>query len=222
MPGPPPPPPAAAPAPAPEAAPVPAADEPATEAEQPKEEDPVVETALVATADEVVAVAEELKITDDDAEEKKMDDGTWNDAAEGDAMKGVEQPLSPAAEAVKEETPAASAEDSEPVPAAEEAKMDVETPVEERQPRDAVEPSPIAAVPAPVEPEVAAPPAGPNVEVIEGKYTIVTSGFRYSPQNFWTGRWRSSYAVDLTQSTLTGSIDVVVHYYEQGQCHFPS
>ncbi|RPA71908.1 F-actin-capping protein subunit alpha [Ascobolus immersus RN42] len=44
--------------------------------------------------------------------------------------------------------------------------------------------------------------------------TIVITGSKYSPSNFWNGRWRSIYT--LSSNTLTGSILVDVHYYEDG------
>ncbi|KAL8705497.1 MAG: hypothetical protein Q9201_001372 [Fulgogasparrea decipioides] len=41
---------------------------------------------------------------------------------------------------------------------------------------------------------------------------------KYSPQNFWNGRWRSTYLFTPSPSTpsLTGTINVDVHYYEDG------
>ncbi|KAG6986453.1 F-actin-capping protein subunit alpha [Physcia stellaris] len=39
---------------------------------------------------------------------------------------------------------------------------------------------------------------------------------KYSPSNFWNGRWRSTYFLDPSSSTLSGSIKVDVHYYEDG------
>ncbi|KAL2799042.1 F-actin-capping protein subunit alpha [Aspergillus keveii] len=40
---------------------------------------------------------------------------------------------------------------------------------------------------------------------------------RYSPNNFWNGRFRSIYEVSLADSTtITGKIHVDVHYYEDG------
>ncbi|KAL8685191.1 MAG: hypothetical protein Q9218_007914, partial [Villophora microphyllina] len=40
---------------------------------------------------------------------------------------------------------------------------------------------------------------------------------KYSPQNFWNGRWRSTYLFDPSNaSTLSGTINVDVHYYEDG------
>jgi capping protein alpha len=39
---------------------------------------------------------------------------------------------------------------------------------------------------------------------------------KYNPANYWSGRWRSEYIVDLGQKTITGKILVTVHYYEQG------
>lgn len=83
--------------------------------------------------------------------------------------------------------------------------------------------------------EAAAPPAPAAFEADEGKYAIVISGHKYAPQNFWwdfffssfcdllalthdsrTGQWLSTYSLDTVENTLTASIAVIVHYYEQG------
>jgi capping protein alpha len=56
------------------------------------------------------------------------------------------------------------------------------------------------------------------------KFTIQLVANKYNPQNFWSGRWRSKYEVDLDAKKVTGTIYVTVHYYEQGnvrQCHSP-
>ncbi|KAI9794630.1 MAG: F-actin-capping protein subunit alpha [Peltula sp. TS41687] len=39
---------------------------------------------------------------------------------------------------------------------------------------------------------------------------------KYSPNNFWNGRWRSQYIYSPTDSSLKGKIQVDVHYYENG------
>ena len=39
---------------------------------------------------------------------------------------------------------------------------------------------------------------------------------KYNPNNFWSGRWRSEYLLDLDARSVTGTISVTVHYYEQG------
>ncbi|KAL8832377.1 MAG: hypothetical protein Q9191_000296 [Dirinaria sp. TL-2023a] len=39
---------------------------------------------------------------------------------------------------------------------------------------------------------------------------------KYSPSNFWNGRWRSIYTFDPSSSSLSGTIKVDVHYYEDG------
>ncbi|KAJ3731048.1 F-actin-capping protein subunit alpha [Lentinula guzmanii] len=39
---------------------------------------------------------------------------------------------------------------------------------------------------------------------------------KYNPTNFWSGRWRSEYIVDLNDHSMKGTILVNVHYYEQG------
>jgi len=45
---------------------------------------------------------------------------------------------------------------------------------------------------------------------------IVTVANKYSPNNFWNGRWRSHYTFSPSDSTLTGLLRVDVHYYEDG------
>ncbi|KAL8656934.1 MAG: hypothetical protein Q9226_002423 [Calogaya cf. arnoldii] len=39
---------------------------------------------------------------------------------------------------------------------------------------------------------------------------------KYSPSNFWNGRYRSTYLFNQSSSTLSGTINVDVHYYEDG------
>ncbi|KAF7308693.1 Capping protein [Mycena chlorophos] len=47
-------------------------------------------------------------------------------------------------------------------------------------------------------------------------FTIQVVANKYNPANYWSGRWRSEYRVDLNDNTLRGKILVNVHYYEQG------
>ncbi|KAM0723421.1 hypothetical protein Q7P37_000407 [Cladosporium fusiforme] len=39
---------------------------------------------------------------------------------------------------------------------------------------------------------------------------------KYSPQNFWNGRWRSTYTLSPSSGNLKGSVKIDVHYYEDG------
>ncbi|OBZ68734.1 F-actin-capping protein subunit alpha [Grifola frondosa] len=39
---------------------------------------------------------------------------------------------------------------------------------------------------------------------------------KYNPSNFWSGRWRSEYVIDLDAKQIQGKIFLSVHYYEQG------
>jgi capping protein alpha len=50
----------------------------------------------------------------------------------------------------------------------------------------------------------------------DGAVAIVVVANKYSPSNFWNGRWRSSYVYTPSTGALTGSINVDVHYYEDG------
>jgi len=45
---------------------------------------------------------------------------------------------------------------------------------------------------------------------------IVLVANKYSPNNFWNGRWRSLYLYSPSSSSITGFIKVDVHYYEDG------
>ncbi|KAF2092263.1 F-actin-capping protein subunit alpha [Saccharata proteae CBS 121410] len=48
------------------------------------------------------------------------------------------------------------------------------------------------------------------------KIAIVLVSNKYSPNNFWNGRWRSVYTLDPSATDISGSIKVDVHYYEDG------
>jgi len=50
----------------------------------------------------------------------------------------------------------------------------------------------------------------------QNKFVIQLVANKYNPSNFWSGRWRSKYEVDLDNKTVRGSIKINVHYYEQG------
>jgi len=50
----------------------------------------------------------------------------------------------------------------------------------------------------------------------DSQLAIVTVANKYSPSNFWNGRWRSSYIYSPASGQLTGTINVDVHYYEDG------
>ncbi|KAK4705012.1 hypothetical protein P7C70_g1194, partial [Phenoliferia sp. Uapishka_3] len=71
-------------------------------------------------------------------------------------------------------------------------------------------PEPEAATPASEPKEVAVPAVKSR---IFGLYFV---GNKYNPANYWTGRWRSIYTADLEAKTLTGTIKINIHYYEQG------
>jgi len=48
------------------------------------------------------------------------------------------------------------------------------------------------------------------------QFIIQVVANKYNPSNFWSGRWRSEYRVNLAERKLEGRILVNVHYYEQG------
>lgn len=45
---------------------------------------------------------------------------------------------------------------------------------------------------------------------------LLITGAKFSPSNYWNGRWRSVYTFDPSTSELSGEIKVDVHYYEDG------
>jgi len=48
-------------------------------------------------------------------------------------------------------------------------------------------------------------------------FTVQIVSNKYNPSNYWSGRWRSQYDIDLAESkTIQGKVLVHVHYYEQG------
>ncbi|KAI0849709.1 2-oxoisovalerate dehydrogenase beta subunit [Daldinia vernicosa] len=57
-----------------------------------------------------------------------------------------------------------------------------------------------------------------GVYSIEGdsKVAVIIVANKYSPNNYWNGRWRSLYIFDPSSNSLEGSIKVDVHYYEDG------
>ncbi|KAF1912106.1 F-actin-capping protein subunit alpha [Ampelomyces quisqualis] len=50
----------------------------------------------------------------------------------------------------------------------------------------------------------------------DSSLAILTVANKYSPANYWNGRWRSSYIYNPSSSSLAGSVKVDVHYYEDG------
>ena len=50
----------------------------------------------------------------------------------------------------------------------------------------------------------------------DGAIAIIIVANKYSPNNFWNGRWRSVFHYNPSATTLTGQIEVDVHYYEDG------
>ncbi|KAK3303480.1 F-actin-capping protein subunit alpha [Chaetomium strumarium] len=50
----------------------------------------------------------------------------------------------------------------------------------------------------------------------DSKIAIIIVANKYSPNNYWNGRWRSLYIFDPASNSLEGSIKVDVHYYEDG------
>ncbi|KAG6850736.1 hypothetical protein H0H93_009359 [Arthromyces matolae] len=48
------------------------------------------------------------------------------------------------------------------------------------------------------------------------QYIIQIVANKYNATNYWSGRWRSEYTVDLNENKISGKIHLNVHYYEQG------
>ncbi|KAI1343135.1 subunits of heterodimeric actin filament capping protein Capz [Xylariaceae sp. FL0016] len=50
----------------------------------------------------------------------------------------------------------------------------------------------------------------------DSKVAVVIVANKYSPNNYWNGRWRSLYIFDPSSGSLEGNLKVDVHYYEDG------
>jgi capping protein alpha len=48
------------------------------------------------------------------------------------------------------------------------------------------------------------------------KFIIQIVANKYNPPNYWSGRWRSQYDVNMSKGEVTGKVFIDVHYYEQG------
>ncbi|KAF7982957.1 hypothetical protein HWV62_25274 [Athelia sp. TMB] len=48
------------------------------------------------------------------------------------------------------------------------------------------------------------------------KFFVQIVANKYNPSNYWSGRWRSEYVVNLDENKVDGKVMVNVHYYEQG------
>jgi len=48
------------------------------------------------------------------------------------------------------------------------------------------------------------------------RFVIQIVANKYNPSNYWAGRWRSEYIIDLNDNQVHGKMLVNVHYYEQG------
>lgn len=62
------------------------------------------------------------------------------------------------------------------------------------------------------------PKASTGVFPIEddSQIAILTVANKYSPSNYWNGRWRSHYTYSPSSGKISGVIKVDVHYYEDG------
>jgi len=67
---------------------------------------------------------------------------------------------------------------------------------------------------SPSSPVSSSPPssASPSASV----FIIQIVANKYNPANFWSGRWRSEYTVDVEKGQVQGKVLINVHYYEMG------
>eukprot|EP00943_MAST-04B_sp_MAST-4B-sp1_P005742 g5742.t1 len=50
----------------------------------------------------------------------------------------------------------------------------------------------------------------------DGKLEIRICGVASDLRNYWSGKWKSSYTVELSSNTITGSTKLIAHYFEDG------
>ncbi|KAJ3059432.1 F-actin-capping protein, partial [Quaeritorhiza haematococci] len=56
----------------------------------------------------------------------------------------------------------------------------------------------------------------------DGTITILIVNSKFNPNNFWNGRWRSTWTVNPSTGHLKGTAKVHVHYYEDGNVQLNS
>ncbi|KAI8814656.1 capping protein muscle Z-line, alpha 2 [Cladochytrium replicatum] len=47
-------------------------------------------------------------------------------------------------------------------------------------------------------------------------YAICIVSNRFNPNNYWNGRWKSTWTVDKSANTVKGNVQIQVHYFEDG------
>jgi len=126
----------------------------------------------------------------EDFEEGKKDEPH---AVAEDVAEGQDVEMTSASTAA---TPAAQDPDDEDAQMVSEAAGDAQRPVQAEEEQE------LEATPGP----------------LAKKFALYFVGNKYNPSNYWTGRWRSSYKLDLSSSpaSLSGSIQLHVHFFEQG------
>lgn len=50
----------------------------------------------------------------------------------------------------------------------------------------------------------------------DGQVIVTLSGSKANLRNFWSGKWRSKWTVDLKNKKCSGEVRIVVHYFEDG------
>ncbi|POY72029.1 hypothetical protein BMF94_4944 [Rhodotorula taiwanensis] len=207
--------------------PTPTPQEPAVEPEQKKEEETapatLTETEVkpsVSIEEEPGAAAEAAPKPEDSAAAGEPDSLARGVEGSAEAVAETAAEVAQVAEEVLEPEGVETANGESAVPAdndhetgtrleageaaaTEDDKMDVASPA------PVVETAQEESAPAPAAP---APPK-PRPSNQFGLYFV---GSKYSPNNYWTGRWRSTYSLDQAKGTLQGTAQVNIHYYEQG------
>ncbi|PVU85884.1 hypothetical protein BB559_006772 [Furculomyces boomerangus] len=50
----------------------------------------------------------------------------------------------------------------------------------------------------------------------DGNYVVCIINNKYSPENYWNGRWQCTWKYDTSTNMLSGTLKVNIHYYEDG------
>ncbi|GAA5985814.1 hypothetical protein JCM10908_007123 [Rhodotorula pacifica] len=161
------------------------------------------------------AVAETAAETAQVVQEVLEHEGVESTQAQAEAEGGEAVPTTESAGQAQDDAPK-DEEEGVPTAAAEDDKMDIGSPAPAVPDTAAASESPEDAPGAAAAEPTSAPAPAPPKPRPSNQFGLYFVGHKYSPNNYWTGRWRSTYSLDQATGNLEGTAQVNIHYYEQG------